>query len=117
MNTYKWDAIQRSLIVTQNPILFSDDLEYEQAIINTGYAPEMSSFEQCGEGGGIRLYRASKPDLPEFYMTLWGINTEIAAFIAVDFLSLLSTMKEIHPLLTCIGLNQNNLAAISKENY
>jgi hypothetical protein len=50
-------------------------------------------------------------------MTLWGINTEIAAFIAVDFLSLLSTMKEIHPLLTCIGLNQNNLAAISKGNF
>jgi hypothetical protein len=66
MNTYKWDAIQRSLIVTQNPILFSDDFEYEQAIINTGYAPEMSSFEQCGEGGvfgftGLQnpIYRSS----------------------------------------------------------
>lgn len=115
MNTYMWDTTKRSLIVTQNPIRLFEDMEYEQAIINTGYAPEISSYEQCGEGGGIRIYRASKPDLPEFYISLWGINTELATFIAVDFLSLLNTMKEIHPLLTCIGLNQNNLIAISKE--
>lgn len=39
-----------------------------------------------------------------------GANTGLATFVADDFLHLLATLKELHPLIGLIGLDQASTA-------
>lgn len=68
-----------------------------------------------GIGADVGLYqRDSKPC---YYIDLMGADVGIAALVADDFPALIATLKEIHPLLTLIRLDQaNNLHTLNALN-
>ena len=58
-------------------------------------------------GAEIRLYQTELADKPRFYIDLIGQNTTIATLVANDFPHLVETMRQLHPLITLIGLDQS----------
>lgn len=83
-------------------------MDYLAAISHAGYIRQITSSTTNVEGAQITLYslRASEPGKPEYYIDIDGNSHQIAVVVADDFPALISTLKELGPLVTLLGLEQ-----------
>lgn len=89
------------------PDPLGDSDEYHEALEKAGFGKQLSSTPHNGTGAELNLYqRESDGVSPEFLITLWGVNSEIANLVADDFPHLVRTMKEIAGLTALVGLDQ-----------
>ncbi|MDY0746549.1 hypothetical protein SNE35_18695 [Paucibacter sp. R3-3] len=110
MNAYK---LQGGVFVEVDdplgPLPF-DDLR--RALDDAGYKPQISTELAYGSGAEIAVYERIT-EAPRYYIDLMGSTHAIAAVVADDFPSFILTLKELHPLLALMGLDQVNSFHIS----
>ncbi|ASI70009.1 hypothetical protein BA022_16540 [Diaphorobacter nitroreducens] len=85
-----------------------DDGSYEDNIAAAGYYSQISTPIPEAAGAEITVYEYMKNDRekPLYYIDVSGQNSQLAALIANDFPSLVSTLREIAPLISLVGLDQ-----------
>lgn len=113
--SYEWDSTQQVFKEVSDPTSVFDESSVDECIRKAGYYPEISSNAENDVNATVTIYATEKPEQPRFYIDIMGQNTGIATFVARDFLSLLETLKQLHPLLTMIGLDQSAAAQISSK--
>jgi len=106
MNSYEWDLTQQAFKEVPDPTADAETSDVKEAISKSGYVLEISGDIDDGVSSSVQIYATEKPDKPRFYIDVMGQNTGIATFVASDVISLLETLKQLHPLLTLIGIDQ-----------
>lgn len=99
--------VNGSLQAVPDPIdNFADSRDVEAAIYAAGYTIRVCNTQlDDGASAQVAIYETEK-DQPRYYIEVMGTQQIIASFIAEDFPALLATLKELHPLLSLIGLDQ-----------
>lgn len=114
MKSYEWDARDRRLIEVNDPCYQPGASDHSQCIREAGYYPELNSGGGFDTGGSIIVFRnlAPGPSLPEYYIDLWGDNTNLGTFVARDFTSLIETLRYLEPLMKVMQLDQLSSARV-----
>ena len=74
-------------------------------ITEAGYSCQITSeLADSAEGAAVRLYQRDKA--PRYFLDIVGSGEGIATVVADDFPSLMQTLKELHPLLTLVRMDQ-----------
>lgn len=108
--SYEWDLTQQIFKEVLDPTSTIEASDVNECIRKAGYQPEISSDAEDDVSATVKIYATDRPGQPRFYIDVMGQNSGIATFVARDFLSLLETLKQLHPLLTMIGLDQSAIA-------
>lgn len=110
MKSYEWDSRNQRLLEVDDPCYLEDESDHLRSIHVAGYFQEISSGEGLDSGGSIDVYRNNQPDQahPEYYIDVWGGNTNFGTFIARDFPALVETLRYLHPMLQLLELDQRS---------
>ena len=106
MNTYEWDSRTKSFIEVSDPTFVDGVDNVEEGIATSGYTIQLSSDGENEEGGFIRLYTTNAADKPRYFIDIMGLSEGIATLVARDFPSLIETLRQIHPLIGLVRLDQ-----------
>lgn len=90
----------------EDPISNDGENNYIGALMKAGYLKQLSSLAHESEHSEITLYARSDTQKPKYYIDVTGYLGQMAVLIADDFPALISTLKEIAPLIALIGLDQ-----------
>jgi hypothetical protein len=114
MKSFEWDHVQGLLVEVDDPCYNPDSDDHQRSIFEAGFLPELDSGAGIDAGGSIAIYRNVRPESgkPEYYIDLWGTNSNFATFVARDFQSLIATLRHIEPMLTVLNLDQRSSARI-----
>lgn len=87
--------------------------DVRESIANAGYRSEISTRSEDGVGAEVEVY--VRDEVPRYYIDIMGASSCIGAVVADDFPSFVQTLKELHPLLTLVGLDQVNSMRIDAQ--
>lgn len=102
MKVYK--LVNATFVEVDDPVDESASDDFHVCLGNAGYIAEISTRSNDGVGAEVSIYLRDK--VPRYYIDLMGANSTIANLVADDFPQLIATLKELHPMLTLIGLDQ-----------
>lgn len=106
MKSYEWDSSTRSFTEVDDPTYDKEIGSVEEAIAKAGYIIQLSSDSENADGGFIRLYSTAAADKPRYFIDIMGLTEGIATLVARDFPSLIETLRQIHPLVALVRLDQ-----------
>lgn len=112
MKSYEWSASKQAFVEVDDPTYNDAISDVSEAISKAGYDVEMVSGE---DGATVTVYMTEDESKPRFYIDIMGQNRGIATLVARDFIALAETMKQIHPLLTVVGLDQFYTARVADQ--
>lgn len=115
MKSFEWNKETQTFLEVDNPTYFEDLDCADESIAKAGYSEEITSYEDQTVGATIRVYINFNQEKPRFFIDIMGMNYGIATLVARDFPALIETLKQIHPLISLIGLDQFNSARISEQ--
>ncbi len=115
MKSFEWVKTKQFFIEVDDPTVFQDIDGVEESIAKANYHKEISSYEDDSDGAFVQVYETNDKNKPKFYIQIMGINSDIATLVARDFPALIETLRQIHPLLTLIGLDQFKSARESEQ--
>jgi hypothetical protein len=115
MKSYEWNLSTKSFNEVDDPTYNADVDSVDEAIANAGYKIQLSSDGEEAEGGFIRVYTTDVANKPQFYIEIMGLTEGIASLVAHDFPSLVETLRQIHPIIALIGLDQFSSARVTDE--
>lgn len=78
-----------------------------EAIQKSGYDIHVCTSRTKSDGAEISIFESSTQGRPRYYIDVMGMDQTIASLVAEDFPTLLATLKELHPLIALIGLDQS----------
>lgn len=90
----------------EDPISGDEGEGYEAGLYKAGYIKQLSSLGHNSEHSEITLYATTTPGKPQYYIDVTGYSGQMVVLVADDFPSLVSTLKEIAPLIALVGLDQ-----------
>jgi len=94
------------LVEAQEPVDFDADGDYVSCILKAGYFHQLDSETAQSGGGEITIYETNNADKPKFFIDVWGMSSQIATFVADDVPQLVNALREIAPLISLVGLQQ-----------
>lgn len=106
MKSYEWDSPTGSFTEVDDPTFDEDIGGVDEAIAKAGYTIQFSSDGENEDGGFIRLYTTDAADKPRYFIDIMGLTEGIATLVARDFPSLIETLRQIHPLIGLVRLDQ-----------
>ncbi len=106
MKSYEWDSPTKIFTEVDGPTFDEDIGSIDEAIAKAGYTIQFSSDGENGDGGFFRLYTTDAADKPRYFIDIMGLTEGIATLVARDFPSLIETLRQIHPLIALIHLDQ-----------
>lgn len=112
MKSYEWSAPKQTFVEVDDPIEYPGINDINEGLSRAGYAVEMTSGE---DGAIVTVYMTENESKPRFYIDIMGQTQSIATLVARDFIALVETMKQIHPLLTVVGLDQFYTARVADQ--
>lgn len=115
MKSFEWNKATQSFDEVDNPTYFPDIGSVDESIAKANYHQEISSYDGDSTGATVQVYATDDETKPRFFIDIMGMNCGIASLVARDFPSLVETLRQVHPLLTLIGLDQFNSARISDQ--
>ena len=111
MKVYK--LVNTAFLGADDPIHDSGDGDFHCSLANAGYVAEGSTRSGDGVGAEVSIY--FRDEAPRYYIDLMGANSTIANLVADDFPHLIATLKELHPMLTLIGLDQVHSIRVDRQ--
>ena len=93
--TYCYRYADGKFTTATSPLDTTTD-NFDLALINAGYFPQLQSTENSVDTIYQHVY--VKDDEPQFLVDLWGESSQLAMLVADDFNHLMETMRAIEPL-------------------
>lgn len=100
-----FELVNGAIYPVPDPVI-GESSDIDGAIRAAGYKKQLSSVTDAHVGAEINVYSTERADMPMYYIELYGAEHSLAYLIAADFPQLLVTLKELHPLIAMMGLEQ-----------
>ncbi|GGY22654.1 hypothetical protein [Paludibacterium paludis] len=96
-----------ALTPVTDPTYIEDVEDYGDALYESGYTVMIDSeIDSVDDGASVTVYSTERADKPQFFIDVWGRETQLASLVADDFPGLVETLRHIDPLLQLIRLDQ-----------
>ena len=105
--------VDSKFVEVNDPVDDTSSDDFHACLANAGFVAEISTRTDDGVGAEVSIYARDKA--PRYYIDLMGAHSTIANVVADDFSHLVATLKELHPLLTLIGLDQVNMIRVDRQ--
>lgn len=98
----------------QNPA-FANEEDWDEGLRAAGYSQQASSRIDSGAGSEFALYATNEAKYPAYLIEIMGKEHSLAYLVADDFPRLLATLRELQPLLSLFGLDQQSWIEAGRE--
>lgn len=105
--------VDSKFVEVEDPIDDTRGDDFRVCLANAGFVSEISTGMDNAIGAEVSIY--ARAEVPRYYIDLMGGHSTIANVVADDFSHLVATLKELHPLLTLIGLDQVNMIRVDRQ--